>query len=75
MRITPNTVSQIVDHFDEEKTQELLQAMQVELRRCVRNRRYHRDVLPVAECLEDMIMSPDFWMQMDIMLNDFSFEP
>ena len=28
-----------------------------------------------AECLEDMIMSPDFWMQMDIMLNDFSFEP
>ena len=74
MKITPNVISQIVDHFDEEETQELLQAMQVELRRRVRNRRY-RDVLPVAECLEDMIMSPDFWMQMDIMLNDFSFEP
>ena len=75
MKITPNVISQIVDHFDEEETQELLQAMQVELRRRVRNRRYRRDVLPVAECLEDMIMSPDFWMQMDIMLNDFSFEP
>ena len=74
MKITPNVISQIVDHFDEEETQELLQAMQVELRRRVRNRRY-RDVLPVAECLEDMIMSPDFWIQMDIMLNDFSFEP
>ena len=75
MRITPNTVSQIADNFDKEETQELLQAMQVELRRCISYRRYPRYAMPAAECLEDMIMSPDFWIQMDIILNNFSFEP
>lgn len=74
MKITTSLVKDIANEFDDQETQELIQAMVVELRRDLRKNAYGKDNAHLVESLIDQIQSPDFWTHVDMLINNFTFE-
>jgi hypothetical protein len=74
MKITTSLVKDIANEFDDQETQELIQAMVVELRRDLRKNAYGKDNAYLVESLIDQIQSPDFWAHVDMLINNFTFE-
>ena len=75
IKITPSIVEKICETFDKQETQDLLEAMVVELkqdlRKQVHRRRYDDEVV---ETLIANVQDVSFWEQLDLVLNNFSFD-
>ena len=75
IKITPFFVEKICETFDKQETQDLLEAMVVELkqdlRKQVHRRRYDDEVV---ETLIANVLDVSFWEQLDLVLNNFSFD-
>ncbi len=72
MRITQNLIREIINRFDDPETQNLLQAMEVELKRGMR-RTSDRGMREFLEQLTGQIYDENVWESMDFMLG-FSFD-
>ena len=72
MRVTQNLIREIINRFDDPETQNLLQAMEVELKRGMR-RTSDRGTREFLEQLTGQIYDENFWDSMDFMLG-FSFD-
>lgn len=75
MNITPSAIRKICASFDEQETQDLLEAMMVELKEDLRKHahRGHFDD-ETLEMLIGNVQDPSFWNQLDLLLNNFNFD-
>ena len=75
IKITPSFVEKICETFDKQETQDLLEAMVVELKQDLRKqlhrRRYDDEIV---ETLIANVQDVSFWEQLDLLLNNFSFD-
>jgi hypothetical protein len=75
MKITPSVIAQICESFETQETQDLLEAMVVELKQDLRKqlhrRRYDDEIV---ETLIANVQDVSFWEQLDLLLNNFSFD-
>ena len=75
IKITPFFVEKICETFDKQETQDLLEAMVVELkqdlRKQVHRRRFDDETL---EMLIANVQDISFWNQMNLLLNNFSMD-
>ena len=75
MKITPSVIAQICESFETQETQDLLEAMAVELKQDLRKqlhrRRYDDEIV---ETLIANVQDVSFWEQLDLLLNNFSFD-
>ena len=75
MKITPSVIAKICETFDKQETQDLLEAMVVELKQDLRKqlhrRRFDDETL---EMLIANVQDISFWNQMNLLLNNFSMD-
>ena len=75
MKITPSVIAKICETFDKQETQDLLEAMVVELKQDLRKqlhrRRYDDEIV---ETLIANVQDISFWNQMNLLLNNFSMD-
>ena len=75
MKITPSVIAKICETFDKQETQDLLEAMVVELKQDLRkqiHRRRYDD--KIVEMLIANVQDISFWNQMNLLLNNFSMD-
>lgn len=73
MRISSSLVQMMLKKWDDQETQDLIQAMSTELKKDARHARNSKDAEFCTQ-LSDTVMDQNFWDQMDFLLNDFQFE-
>ena len=75
IRITPSVVANICEHFDEQETQDLLEAMLVELKQDLRKQVHRRRF---DDCTLEMLIANvqdrSFWDQLNLLTNYFNFD-
>ena len=75
IKITPSVVANICESFDTPDTQDLLEAMMVELKQNLRKqvlrRRFDDETL---EMLIANVQDVSFWNQLNLLLNNFNFD-
>ena len=75
MKITPSVIAKICETFDKQETQDLLEAMVVELKQDLRKQlhrwRFDDETL---EMLIANVQDISFWNQMNLLLNNFSMD-
>lgn len=75
MKITPSVIAQICESFETQETQDLLEAMAVELKQDLR-KQFHRRRFDdeTLEMLIANVQDISFWNQMNLLLNNFSMD-
>jgi hypothetical protein len=75
MKITPSVIATICETFDNQETQDLLEAMVVELKQDLRKQVYRRRFDDeTLEMLIANVQDISFWNQMNLLLNNFSMD-
>lgn len=72
MKITPSVIATICETFDNQETQDLLEAMVVELKQDLRKQVYRRRFDDeTLEMLIANVQDISFWNQLDLLHNNF----
>jgi len=75
MHITPQIISRFCRTFDDQETQDLLEAMKVDLKSALRKNTFPRKY--GDEIVEPLILNVQdqaFWEQLDLLINQFNFD-
>ena len=74
MKVTPTLITDIAKHFDDQGTQDLLEAMKAELKKDLRRSNLQGADYDGASELIDNIDNQNFWCNLDWLLNNFTFD-
>lgn len=73
-RVDGQMIHFICENWDKEKCQDLLEALKVELKADLRKGAHRKYDAEIQQQLIGNVQDPVFWAQLQLLLNDFSFD-
>jgi len=74
MKVTPTLIADISKSFDDQGTQDLVEAIRAELKKDLRKSNLQGADYDGASELIDNLDNPHFWYNLDWLLNNFTFD-